>query len=371
MLHPSLTLLFIFMIFASFVEVNGDGYSKKNRFLLWIAGIGLIILGGLRDWVGADYPVYLEMYYHWLQIAPWQDVTDKLLFRDSQQEIEALYIVLNKLLFSFAAPFHIFTLVVAVIVIGLKMFVYSKNSPYPVFSLLLIFIPVFFTTDSGQMRQGLAMAICYYSYEYIKKRNFWMFLLMVYLAMQFHKSAVIFIPAYWIVNISLNSTRIAVLILISILLSPLKIYLLFPGLIESFTPKDVAAGYTGYVELEEQTSVFMDMMMLMFATFIVTYNKEACSRVWYYEYMRNIVVFGICLYFIFRSNPAFATRLIGMYTTFSAMLIPSIAYALSKTQRKMVHIYFVIFMIFYYFVFAKYQGLAGRWTPETYSNFLW
>lgn len=371
MLHPSLTLLFIFMIFASFVEVNGDGYSKKNRFLLWIAGIGLIILGGLRNWVGADYPVYKSMYDYWLQIAPLQDVVDKLLFRDSKQEIEALYIILNKIVFAFSVPFHILTLIVAIIIVGLKMFVHSKNSPYPVFSLLLIFIPVFFTTDSGQMRQGLAMAVCYFSYEYIKKRNIWMFLLMVYLAMQFHKSAVVFIPAYWIATIPLNSMKITILILTSIVLSPLKLYQAVPGLIDSLTPQDVAAGYTGYIDYADKASTFMDLMMLMYATFIVTYDKQACSKVWYYEYVRNIVVFGICLYFIFRSNPVFATRLIGMYTTFSVIVIPSIVYSLSGNNKKMTHLYFVVFMVFYYFVFVSYQAPQGRWTPDTYDNVLW
>lgn len=371
MLHPSLTILFVFMILASFLEVNGGGDKKNNRFLLWIAGVGLIILGGLRDWVGADYPVYREMYFYWLQIAPVEDIIDKLLFRESVQEIEPLYIMLNKLVFAFGSEFHIFTLVVAIIITGMKMISYSKNSPYPVFSLLLVFIPVFFTTDSGQMRQGIAMAICYLSYEFIKRRSLGWFLVVMYIAFGFHKSVVIFIPVYWLVTISLNRQKIIALILFSILSSPLKLYLLVPNLVESLTPQDVAAGYTGYVELSDQASTFMDITMLMYATFIITYDKEACRKVWYYEYVRNIVVFGICLYFIFRSNPIFATRLIGMYTTFSAILIPCIASALPSIQRRLVHIYFVIFMVFYYFVFASYQGLAGRWTPDTYQNILW
>lgn len=370
MLHPSITLLFIFMIIASFIEVYGDN-KKNSRPLLWIAGFGLVVIGGLRNWVGADYPVYMDMYSFWFQIAPMKDIMDKMLFLQSDQQIEALYILLNKIVFAFGQPFYILTLVIALIITGIKMYVYNRNSPYPVFSLLLIFIPVFFTTDSGQMRQGIAMVFCYLSYEYIKRRQVWKFLFLVYIAMQFHKSAIIFIPAYWLAILPLNSYRIVLLILVSVFLSPLKIYTLVPGLIESIAPQDVAAGYTGYTGLEEQASTFMDIMLLMFTTFIITYNEEACRKVLYYEYVRNIVVFGICLYFIFRSNPAFATRLIGMYTTFSVIVIPSIIYALKPSQKKIAHLYFVIFMIFYYFVFAKYQGAAGRWTPDTYSNILW
>lgn len=371
MLHPSLTILFVFMILASFLEVNGGGDKKNNRFLLWIAGVGLIVLGGLRHWVGADYPIYKSMYDYWLQIAPMQDVVDKLLFRESVQEIEPFYILLNKFVYAFGAPFYILTLIIAIIIIGLKMFSYSKNSPYPVFSLLLIFIPVFFTTDSGQMRQGIAMAICYLSYEFIKRRSLWWFLLVVYIAFGFHKSVVVFVPAYWLATIPLNSKKIIILIGLSIIASPLKLYALIPNLVDALAPQDVVAGYTGYIDYADQASTFMDIMMLMYATFIIIYDKEACRNVWYYEYIRNIVVFGICLYFVFRSNPVFATRLIGMYTTFSAILIPCIASALPGMQRRLVHIYFVIFMVFYYFVFASYQGANGRWTPDTYQNELW
>lgn len=371
MLHPSLTILFVFMILASFLEVNGGGDKKNNRFLLWIAGVGLIVLGGLRSWVGADYPVYKSMYEYWFQIIPMQDVIDKLLFRESTQDIEPLYILLNQWVFAFGAPFYILTLVIAIIITGIKMFSYSKNSPYPVFSLLLIFIPVFFTTDSGQMRQGIAMAICYLSYEFIKRRSLGWFLFTMYIAFGFHKSVVIFVPVYWLATIPLNSRKIAILIVLSVITSPLKLYALVPNLVDALTPQDVVAGYTGYIEYVDQASTFMDATMLMYATFIITYDKEACRKVLYYEYVRNIVVIGICLYFVFRSNPVFATRLIGMYTTFSAILIPCIVSALPGIQRRLVHIYFVIFMVFYYFVFASYQGLAGRWTSDTYQNMLW
>lgn len=371
MLHPSLTILFVFMILASFLEVNGGGDKKSNKFLLWMVGVALIVLGGLRDGAGVDYPIYRGMYNYWLQVAPMQDVVDKLLFRESVQEIEPLYILLNKFIFAFGAPFYILTLVIAIIITGIKMFSYGKNSPYPIFSLLLIFIPVFFTTDSGQMRQGIAMAICYLSYEFIKRRSLWGFLLMIYIAFGFHKSVVVFVPAYWLATIPLNSKKIIILIGLSIITSPLKLYALIPNLVEALTPQDVVAGYEGYIEYADQASTFMDIMMLMYASFIIIYDKEACRNVWYYEYIRNIVVFGICLYFVFRSNPVFATRLIGMYTTFSAILIPCIASALPSIQKRLVHIYFVIFMVFYYFVFVSYQAQKGSWTPDAYINVLW
>jgi hypothetical protein len=88
--------------------------------------------------------------------------------------------------------------------------------------------------------------------------------------------------------------------------------------------------------------------------------------------MRNIVVFGVCLYFVMRDNPVFSTRLVGGYLSFAPLVIPNIiASQDNQNVKRLLHLFFVAFMILYYFVFVQYQGLAGRFTPETYKNFLW
>jgi len=87
--------------------------------------------------------------------------------------------------------------------------------------------------------------------------------------------------------------------------------------------------------------------------------------------MRNVLVAGVCLYFIMRSNPVFSTRLIGPYFGFAPIVITSVIFSVNVNTKRMLHLFFIAFMIFYYFVFAKYQGNAGRFTPEKYQNFLW
>ncbi len=128
----------------------------------------------------------------------------------------------------------------------------------------------------------------------------------------------------------------------------------------------------GYINYESSGSSFMDGLMLVFSFLLVTFDKATCQKIYYYEYMRNILVTGICLYFIMRSNPVFSTRLVGSYLGFAPLVVPNIVAAMdNKNTKKMTHLFFVAFMIFYYFVFAKYQGNAGRFTPDKYQNFLW
>ena len=370
-LHPAFTILFVMLILFSFQEVYSNE-EKKSSFPIWVIAIVMIVLAGLRGNVGADYPIYRSFYNLYFPTLDYSDVVDKMLMRKSDLDIEWMYVLLNKFVFAFGGPFQSFTFVSACLTLGFKLWTFKKDSAYPVFSALLLFIPGYFIADSGHMRQALGMAVCILSYQFIKERKLFWYLLCIYIAYGFHKSASIFLPAYWLVLIPLNANRIFYAIVACVILSPFQIYNLFAGFLGSLNLQEVSNGYNGYIGYEDKGSSFMDGTVILYSFLLIMYDKAASQRVWYYEYIRNIMVVGVCLYFIFRDNPVFSTRLVGVYIGFGSLLIPNIIYGMEKISTKRFwHFFFVAFMIFYYFVFASFQGLAGRFTPDTYMNFLW
>lgn len=370
-LHPAFTILFVMLILFSFQEVYSNE-EKKSSFPIWVIAIVMIVLAGLRGNVGADYPIYRSFYNLYFPTLDYSDVVDKMLMRKSDLDIEWMYVLLNKFVFAFGGPFQSFTFVSACLTLGFKLWTFKKDSAYPVFSALLLFIPGYFIADSGHMRQALGMAVCILSYQFIKERKLFWYLLCIYIAYGFHKSASIFLPAYWLVLIPLNANRIFYAIVACVILSPFQIYNLFAGFLGSLNLQEVSNGYNGYIGYEDKASSFMDGTVILYSFLLIMYDKAASQRVWYYEYIRNIMVVGVCLYFIFRDNPVFSTRLVGVYIGFGSLLIPNIIYGMEKISTKRFwHFFFVAFMIFYYFVFASFQGLAGRFTPDTYMNFLW
>lgn len=369
-LHPVFNVLFIFLIIYSFVEVYGDG-KKTPPIVLWLVGIYMILVIGLRNYVGADYPIYYEMYGHYFPTIDYSALVDKMLFRETDYDIEWLYIFLNKLVYETGSQFYIFTLVSAIITIGGKLIFFSKNSKFPVFTVLLFMIPNYFIADSGHMRQALGMTVCMLSFKFVKERKIWWYLLCMYLAFGFHKSAIIFFPVYWLAAVPMNARRIFYAVLVCVLLSPFQLYSFFSSFLDTLNVQDVSNGYNGYVSYEAKSSSFMDGLALTYSVLLITYDKAACEKIYYYEYMRNILVGGVCLYFIMRSNPIFSTRLVGPYLAFAPVVITNIIFAVNRDTKRMLHLFFVSFMIFYYFVFVRYQGAAGRFTPDTYQNILW
>ncbi len=345
----------------------------KQPLFVFIAGALIIFAVGFRSDVGADYPVYRTLFAGFALYTDYGQVFDKALFRSSTEEIEWIFVLINKLVFDFGMPFYVVTLIMAIITVTLKFTTIYRNVAFPALALLFYFMPIMFFEDSGQMRQGLGIAVCVFSFKYIKERNLIMFLLCMYIALGFHKTSIVFIPAYWLVLIPLNKSRIFWVLVVSLILSPFEVYKFAGGFFESMTPNDVSGAYTGYLNDHyygnEVETGLNDIIKVIFIIILIRYNDEACEEVWWYEYMRNLGVFGLVLFYLMRSNAIFAIRLPGAYMFFLTMFcMPSILYAVRDNTKQILYLGFLTYLTMMFFYFGKGNGDAGRFTGGKYHN---
>lgn len=367
-LHPVFTAVTLVLIMYSFLEV----YNYKNYRSVWLVVFIMILLVGLRDWIGADYGAYVQMYNYFGANTPYSLLFSKAAFGEESLDVEWLYVLVGKVCYQFGFPFFIFTLVIAVLSIVPKYFTFENAVVYPSLSLLLYMFPSYFSADGGHMRQAVSMSIVIFSFYFIKKRQLLPFLFMIYLAVGFHKSAFIFILAYWIAVVPMDRTRMILVLAVSMLLSPFQVYQ-YVSFFDTLAPAEVYEGFTAYQTFEADTGrvSFTDLICIMYIYFLLSYDKEACERIPYYEYMRNIGLFGICLYFIFRGSPIFSSRLTMVYMIYMVMVLPNIIAALSNDKhKKFLHLVLVCYAIFYYFVYASLQARAG-YIFDVYRNYLW
>lgn len=370
-LHPIFTILTIVLVVYSFLEVN----NYKNYNSVWVVIAFLTIFIGLRFWVGADYGNYFRAYHKFGEDLNMSDILNMIRERRKDIHMEWLYLFFANIIYEAGFSFYIFTFFLAIVSISIKYKVFTDNAVYPAFAMLLFMYPTLLVSDGGQMRQGMAMAILLFSFRYIKERKLLMFLFTVYLAVGFHTSTTIFIIAYWVVLIPMNSTRILIAVLICMALSPLKLYQ-YVSLLDSFASTGVYSGFQSYESLDiEESSVrfikLTDLMCIMYTYFLVTYDKIACQKIPYYEYMRNIGVLGICLYFIFRWNEIFSSRLVANFFIYIPMVLVNIVAAISNDRiKKPLHYVLLVFVVFQYFVYANQHGLRTGYTMN-YMNLLW
>lgn len=373
-LHPIFMTIFLLLSFGSYREVFGS--EEKKKTILWIAGFLIVIAVGFRVNVGADYPVYKMLFRDFSIYATYGDVWNKALFRPNTMEIEWLFVLINKIIFDFGFPFYVVTLIMAIITVSLKFSAIYRDVEFPALAALFYFMPIMFFEDSGQMRQGIGIAISVASFRFIKERNLPIFLLCMYIALGFHKTSIMFLPAYWLVKIPMNSKRIFWVLILAVLSSPFELYRIGAGYFSSLAPEDVSSAYTGYMDdrhygTEVETGL-NDIVKLFFVGILIRFDKKGCEEVWWYEYMRNLAVFGMVLFYFLRGNSIFAIRLPGAYMFFVTMFcMPNLVYAVKDKARQFLYTGFMTYLVMMFFYFGKGNGYYGRFTTDRYNNELW
>lgn len=191
-------------------DSNGrtDNHVRRN-YLIFICVI-LILQSALRNVaVGADTFEYNRRfdYYStlsWSEI--WQNFIDATFNGIGK---DAGYDVFNKAISCICDDFQFFLFVVAVFfftVVG--KFVYRNTSTtFDVFMVLCFYELFFYTFFSiTGIRQTIAVGLTLWSYKYIKERKLIPFVLFVLVASTFHKTALIFLPFYFIDRVKIGRT---------------------------------------------------------------------------------------------------------------------------------------------------------------------
>ncbi|MFY1045129.1 EpsG family protein [Chryseobacterium sp. GP-SGM7] len=375
LLHPYYLIAIIYMLFFSVQEVFGNKVEKK---WFWLLAVYLMIVAGLRDNVGPDYGSYI-MVYIYSDTKEYFDILLKALHLDTtgNVDIEWLYALINKVLLNvFNAPFYVLTLIIAVCAIFFKVEYTDDNTFYPFTFTLFMFIPNFFVGESGQIRQNLGTFIVYFAIRYIKERKLLLYLFWMFIASGIHNVCYLFIPMYWLVRVNLNKYTMLLLIIASIFASPFEVYRIFGDfLVNVSSESTLVEGFNGYMDQSVERLNggigIPEGMMLILTFFLFAFDDKMMEKYPYYEYHKVYAVLGICMYFIFRNNSIFSSRLVGAFIGFAYVIIPNTMYVVSANTKKMIYAFIISLFLFNFVVFSSFRNItAGRFAIDLYKNFL-
>ncbi|MCA6067480.1 EpsG family protein [Chryseobacterium sp. RG1] len=375
LLHPYYIIAIIYMLIFSFQEVFSGRVDKK---WLWLLGVYLMIVAGLRDQVGPDYGSYRGIYIY-SGTKDYVSIFMKALNMEGPQimDLEWLFVLINKILLNvFNAPFYMLTFVIAIITIIFKIDYIEDNTFYPFTFMLFMFIPGFFIGESGQIRQCLGSFIVYYAIRFIKQRKLFYYLLFIYIGAGIHNVCYVFLPMYWLVRVPLNKAWMLILIVVSVILSPFEVYRVFGDFLTNIASQsELVEGFNGYIDESVQRLNggfgIPEVMMIILTFFLFFFDSDMKKKFPYYEYHRNYAVIGVCFYFIFRNNPIFSSRLAGAFIGFSYIIIPNAMYVASDNVKKTIYTFIIALVMFNFIVFSSFKNIVnGRFTIDLYKNHL-
>lgn len=364
-LEYNFILFLLFMASCYKLYLDPTPITSKGYYVFIVVLMALV--GGLRYKVGPDWPGYLYGYDYIQQSSIFDFFTTVNLVG-----FERGYVLLNYIVGLFGTEVWLFQLVLISLSLYLKTSTIFKYNQFAYLPLLFYFMPLFFFEDVIQIRQGFATGICVYSVRYIIDKKLWFFLLTVLLAYQFHKTALIFLPAYFIVNSKIDFTVLCLLTGFFILTAPLG---LSKGIVPllSLLPIDaVENGYnayqgTGYTDAAGFS--FNDIVKVSTFFVMILYNKQVCEKDTTYTVFRDLYLVSLCLYYFFRMEAIYSIRLSGYYAFFFGFVVAKIVY--SQLNQKVSYLILTMIVLLYLSLLTfRFRSLQER-SFGVYPNVLY
>lgn len=178
--------------------------TRSRKRMIFLLSFPLFLLGILRgDTVGGDLEYYIAYFDEFCKLNSFWNVSDV----SSQEPGYQLYTYLISRLSSSHLAFFFFTFVLSLI--G-PVYMIAKYSTMPLYSFFLYFSLGFYTNTFNNVRQSIAISICFLAFRFLFKSDFFKYLGMVLLATTFHYSAIITLLMYPLVGNTVTIKKIII-----------------------------------------------------------------------------------------------------------------------------------------------------------------
>lgn len=285
-------LLLLFACYDALRKRHKKICRKYNitKILLCIASVWLILHDGLRWDIATDWDKYYQFFQNCLTSNP--------------EKLEIGYVLLNQFVNLFTSEYTVFLLLFAVIEYASINWFFRKYSPLPLMTMFLFYCTML--PYVGMHRQYLAMFFCLFSFPYIIKRDFIKFSLMILGAFFFHKSCILFFPAYFMnrqisVKVIAISLSLSVLIALSGILNmiPAELFFVVGG---DYIGEKADAYMGGLDQTFEMGNFIKGLMKRSFWLVLIFMNWKRLVSMKNFNLFFYLYFIGITMYIVFNNT---------------------------------------------------------------------
>lgn len=178
----------------------GSKLSGKKIYISIVTAFMIIFLGFRGINVGIDTAMYSRLYGYAKESISFSSFCNSWHHKEIEFGFSALEFLVSRYF-----DFNIFLTIVAIItLIPIMKIIYKYSNNYWESIFFMVAFGYYSFFMSG-IRQGIAIGLCFIAYEYALRRKLFKFILWMIIAIFFHKSAVVFLPVYWLVEIRVTS----------------------------------------------------------------------------------------------------------------------------------------------------------------------
>ena len=323
-------IMYIIMLVFGKSQLN-ENQKQKKQYLFWMAIIIILMIGLRSPSVGSTDTAYYCSNWEYISGLNFEQ------FRTASASID----LESGYLFCVWVFSHIFKnpqmlLVLSAIFFAISIcrFVYYNCKdvvfPFLVFNCLGLFIFII-----QGLRQGLAMCICLWAFEKIKKDQHFKFIILVLIAMLFHASAIVFFSIYILRYMKIKFSHIvffSIVALVGINLLP-KIF----GFMNVVINDDYKIG--SEAENGGVIAILIYLCIIVFALITRKKNEQKDDNIYdVFIYMAIIGVFSL----LARNMISDIAERVGYYFAFSQMALVANSIAVQKEKGTKVALAFLV-----------------------------
>ena len=201
---PYIVMLLVVIVCAIIEPAYKTPKGKRQIFQIALLPV-FILIAFKSENVGSDTPTYIRM-FNYVQENGLQNAFSEF------DAMEKGYLMFSCFLTSISSCHQILFIALAVIVCSSLYHFISATANNRSLALLFFICLGFFQFSLSGTRQTIAICILLWAYPFIKQLKLLKFLLVVGLAMLFHKSAIIFAVTYFVANMKLTQKNIALML---------------------------------------------------------------------------------------------------------------------------------------------------------------
>lgn len=327
--------LLLVVLINIFFETRFSIFTIKNfrvntrNLSFFSCFIFILLLGILRhERLGVDVEIYKKYF-----LSTYSNTDFKFFIGNFNYDIG--YVALNKIVKIFTNDFRIFEVIIFCISFCIFSLIIYKESKYPALSFLIYIALDFVGFNMCILRQAVACALCFLAYYFLEKNKKIWYILLVMLAITFHKTAIFFFLSYFL---SLNKKNIFSFTknLIYIFIFYLGSNLILPKLIGIYTND-----YSNMIIVGQGFNLFLFYLISVMIMRLI-YNKE-CSNI---DIMRYDCSLGTLYIQVGALSFALFTRITRYFAIIFTLSIPNIIYK-SKYKSLYIVIYCIMFSLLY------------------------
>ena len=193
---------FVLLFLSWFLSIIFHERKDRAQIVYSLDFLILFFLSAFRaTTVGGDLENYIPNFHLACEASSLKE-----LFESSGYE--PLYMLLQKLIGIISPTDRFFLFITSIISLSGPFFLFRKYSPLPILSLFLYYLLGYYSNTFNNVRQSMALSLCFFSIPFILERDIKKFLLLVFAALNIHFSSAIFLFVYPLARIKMEPINV-------------------------------------------------------------------------------------------------------------------------------------------------------------------